>query len=138
MPLPTRILTAANIDALVDVYLSAAETVGDSISGLKGVTLLKALKRGVVGAGPYPAVALFEAANRIMTDLVILHGVRGLLRTGSFPFEEYTVELGHKNAGRHDIEAVADGKTLIGEAFNVARSFFPTLQYGAERDGAQP
>lgn len=124
MPLPPRTLTDANIESLLETYLAAVETVGDSITSLRGVALLKALKRGTVGVGPYPTVAPFETANRIMTDLVILNGIKWLLRTGSFPFKEYTVELGHENYGHHDIEAAANGKALIGEAFNVAPSFF--------------
>jgi len=124
MPLFSRTITNGNIEDVLQTYVTSAETVGESISGLKGLSLLRALKRGVVGGGPYPNVALFEAANRIMTDLVILYGVRWLLRTGTFPFGQYSVEYGHENQGPHDIMAEADGKALIGEAFNVAPSFF--------------
>jgi hypothetical protein len=77
-----------------------------------------------VEIGPYPHVTLFEAANRIMTDLVILKGVRWLLDKRSFPFDEYLVEYGNEDSNEHDITAVQSGKRLIGEAFNVAPSFF--------------
>jgi hypothetical protein len=63
------------------------------------------LKREAVGAGRYPNVTLFEAANRIMTDVVMLNGVRWLLKDEVFPFRAYTVEYGHGNEGAHDIEA---------------------------------
>jgi hypothetical protein len=59
-----------------------------------------------------------------MTDLVILYGVKWLLNHGAFPFDSYTVEYGHGNKQGFDITACANGRTLIGEAFNVAPSFF--------------
>lgn len=119
-----RVLSAENIDGLCSRYLAGVESVGKSIEGLRGVRLLSALKREVVGAGPYPNVTLFEAANRIMTDLVMLNGVRWLLKHEVFPFRSYTVEYGHGNEGEHDIVAGGGGKTLIGEVFNVAPSLF--------------
>ena len=69
-----REIAAGNIDRLLSRYLIEAELVGESIAGLTGVRLLSALKRDAVGSGPYPDVTRFEAANRIMTDLVTLHG----------------------------------------------------------------
>lgn len=126
-----RKITAKNIDGLLSRYLAEAELVGESVAGLQGIRLLSALKRDVVGAGPYPNVTLFEAANRIMTDLVMLHGVRCLLKHEVFPFHSYTVEYGHGNEGDHDIVATEGGKTLIGEVFNVAPSFFPLKKASA-------
>ncbi len=66
----------------------------------------------------------FEAANRIMTDLVILYGVKWLLESKTFPFDSYTVEFGKENKNDFDIQARSTGKLLVGEAFNVAPSFF--------------
>lgn len=129
----SRSLTIANIEQILRTYVASAETVGQSVAGLRGIGLLQALKRGVVGAGPYPNVALFEAANRIMTDLVILHGVRWLLRNRVFPFERYSVEYGHENNEHHDIIAELEGRVLIGEAFNVAPSFFAIKRNSAVR-----
>ena len=63
-------------------------------------------------------MTLFEAANRVMTDLVILHGVKSLLEYEIFPFHTYTVEFG--NEDRNDFDLSASNKTgekLIGEAF---------------------
>lgn len=131
MPLPTRILTHGNIDSLLKAYTAKAEDVGATITGLKGVAWLSSLKRGKLGVGPYRDVALFEAANRIMTDLVIFYGVRWLLRNTDLSFLEYTVELGHENQGRHDIVAEAGREILLGEAFNVAPSFFPIKKASA-------
>ena len=126
MSTPNRVITNQNIDEILTAYVDSAETLGSSISGLTGMKLLVALKRDAVGQGPYPNVSLFEAANRIMTDLVILTGVRHLLRARVFPFESYSVEFGHGNEQAHDLIARSGSLLLIGEAFNVSPSFFPT------------
>ena len=97
-----REITYKNVELLLSRYLAEAESLGNSIAGLRGVRLLLVLKRDVVGEGPYPTVTLFEVANRIMTDLVMAQGVRRLLRKKTFPFRAYTVEYGHGNEGEHD------------------------------------
>lgn len=81
----------------------------------------------------YPSVTLFEAANRIMSDLVILHGVLGLLNCKALPFCEYTVEFGNEDKNGFDIRATAGSSTLAGEAFNVAPSFFQAKKASALR-----
>lgn len=124
-----HVITSQNIDEMLATYVDSAETLGSSISGLTGMKLLEALKRDAVGQGPYPKVSLFEAANRIMTDLVILIGVRHLLRARVFPFASYSVEFGHGNKQEHDLVANAGSLHLIGEAFNVSPSFFPTKKH---------
>jgi hypothetical protein len=126
-----RNLTEDNVDDALETYVRSVEAVGDCIRGLSGIQLLETLKRGKVGCGPYPSVSLFEAANRIMTDLVILYGVRWLLRNKAFPFRSYTVEYGHENNNAHDLKAEQAGRILIGEAFNVAPSFFSTKKTAA-------
>jgi hypothetical protein len=120
----SAVLSNRNIDKILADYLSSIERIGDSIAGFRGIRLLEGLKRGVVGFGPYPDVTLFEAANRIMTDLVILFGVRWLLRKAIFPFDSYAVEYGNENKNGFDIRASTKEAILIGEAFNVALSFF--------------
>lgn len=119
-----REITLTNVDRVLSEYVALIEDVGLTVAGLRGVPLLSTLKRDSVGGGPYPNVTLFETANRVMTDLVMLHGVRRLLKHEVFPFREYTVEYGHGNEGTHDIEASEDGKALIGEVFNVAPSLY--------------
>jgi hypothetical protein len=81
-----RVLSSENVDAQINTYLACIEGIGASISELRGLRLLEALKRTAIKAGPYPHVTLFEAANRIMTDLVLLYGVRWLLQSRVFPF----------------------------------------------------
>jgi hypothetical protein len=120
-----RKLDLTNVQKLIQKYAVSVDDIGISIDGMKGLRLLEALKREKVQVGPYN-VTLFEAANRIMTDLVILHGVKCLLETKVFPFDAYTVEFGNENANGFDIQASKNGKLLVGEAFNVAPSFFKT------------
>jgi hypothetical protein len=126
-----REITVRNVDRLLSRYVELVETVGDSVVDLRGIRLLSALKRDAVGSGPYPKVALFEGANRIMTDLVMLRGVRWMLQHKVFPFRSYTVEYGHGNEGAHDSEAGKEGRSLIGEVFNVSRSLFPLKKAAA-------
>ncbi len=120
-----RNLTKENIDKILEDYATTVEEIGHSVQGQKGHALLASIKRDKIDVGPYPHVTLFEAANRIMTDLVILHGVKWLLENEIFPFDSYTVEFGNENKNDFDLYASnSEGKKLIGEAFNVAQSFF--------------
>lgn len=83
------------------------------------------VKRKQVEKGPYPNVTAFEAANRIMSDLVIWGALEILLYPNEvlpFTFDEFTIKLGNKSG--IDIEATKGNEKLIGEAFNVAPSFF--------------
>lgn len=120
-----RILTAKNISPFIAAYEKSFADVGKSIQGLSGRALIETLKRKRLDHGPYPDVTLFEAANGIMSDLVILHGGNALLVSEVFPFVAYTVELGNENNNGFDIRAHNNDSSLIGEAFNVASSFFP-------------
>ena len=119
-----RIISNTNADSLIEAYLSWTEEIGNPLVNHSGLVLLRSLKREAVRLGPYPHVTMFEAANRIMSDLVILYGVRWLLRNDVFPFDTYTVEYGNEDTSGFDIRAASNGETLIGEAFNVAPSFF--------------
>jgi len=117
-------LTRQNIEETISGYLELIEELGEEASAKRGLELLYAIKRDALPAGPYPGVTLFEAANRILTDLVVLYGVRWLLHEGPFRFEAFTVEYGHQNNNDFDIQATDGTALLIGEAFNVAPSFF--------------
>lgn len=119
-----RDFNTSNIDSFLQTYEESFAKIGSGIQGLSGRELFIALKRKHLNEGPYPGVTLFEAANRIMSDLVILHGVRSLLTTRRFPFDEYRVELGHENNNAFDIMANNGTEELVGEAFNVSGKFF--------------
>lgn len=133
MKQPIRTLTRDNITRITDEFRRSVGDIGASIAGKTGFPLLFSLKRQRVRAGPYPDVTLFEAANRIMSDLVILHGIALLLREKRYPFDEYTVEFGNEDNNGFDIRATSSRETLVGEAFNVAPSFFQFKKGGAIR-----
>lgn len=126
-----RQLTSGNVGEEIRSLTAQIAEMGLSITGKVGLPLLHALKRDRVGHGPYANVSFFEAANRIMSDLVILHGVRWLLETRSLPFESYRVEYGNEDRNGFDLIATNGESRLYGEAFNVAPSFFQTKKAGA-------
>lgn len=121
-----RRLDRANIDKTLRDYLSSIDRINAVESELTGVDFFLNLKRGKLGVGPYPNVSMFEAANRIMTDIVILKAVKWLLCSSAIPFDEFIVEYGNEDNNTHDITAENNDTTLAAEAFNVAPSFFQT------------
>lgn len=135
-----RTLNSENIETIATKFHKSLESIGESIQGKTGVSLFTALKREKLIGGPYPGVSLFEAANRIMSDLVILGGISGFLKGNLFPFTSYTVEFGNEDKNGYDIRATSGSETLVGEAFNVAPSFFQIKKGSAlkklRRDGS--
>ena len=123
-----RKLSIVNIDNAIFEYKKLLEDIPLTIEANSIFELLNILKRKKINKGHYPNVTLFECANRIMTDLVVLYGVRMLLN-GEFKeidFKEYDVEFGIENKNSHDITANDQNKNLKCEVFNVAGSFFQT------------
>lgn len=122
-----RKLNKDNIENAIADYKELLADIPLIIQESNLLDLLHRLKRGEIGKGPWKNVSIFEAANRIMTDLVILLGVKRII-DGEFPnlkmFREFEVEFGNENKNEHDIISYAGDKVLIGEAFNVAPSFF--------------
>lgn len=123
------------IDSEIGHYLAklseVKEPIRREVNTLDSYRLLKFMKRHPLGAGPYPDVSFFENCNRIFSDLVILFGVKRLLyELGSqFPFTEYYAALGTEQG--IDVEAHEESISLAGEAFSVARTFFPTKKRSA-------
>jgi len=120
-------LNRANIEKEVKDYLRSVNSIKLPTPDKDVLTFINSLKREALGSGPYPDVSLFEASNRILSDLVVLLGVRQLLTNPSvgnvrLPFTEYKVALGVE--GGNDLMAIAGTSRLVGEAFNVAPSFF--------------
>lgn len=52
--------------------------------------------------------------------------MKWLLDNDVFPFTTYMVEYGNEDENGFDIRASGNGESLVGEAFNVAPSFFQT------------
>jgi len=121
-----RVLNQSNIDKVLYDYFSSIENIGATQPELMGIEFFLNLKRGKVGTGPYPEVSMFEAANRIMTDIVILRGIKWLIKSSRTPFTEFRVEYGNEDKHSHDITAENCGIRMAAEAFNVAPSFFQT------------
>jgi hypothetical protein len=117
-------LTSANIDSEVRRFRRMISDVGHSIAGKRGIDFFESLKRDPISAGPYQGITLYEASNRIMTDLVILCGVRWLLKCPALPYMEYEVDYGNDNKNAFDITAEHEDGCFSGEAFNVAPSYF--------------
>jgi len=123
-----RKLNLVNIDKAISDYKDSINSIPFSINSNDILSFLTSIKREKLKVGPYPEVSLFEAANRIMTDLTILFGVKYLLNGAilELDFAEYTVEFGNENKNDHDLMACNGRKRLIGEAFNVSESYFYT------------
>jgi phage gp36-like protein len=121
-----KILTVENIYKTIDEYLKLINEIKNENFD-NSLEFIKYLKNGKVGMGPYPFVSFFEAANCIMTDLVILNGVKMLLE-GYIPeisFKEYHVNYGNKEDQEFDIIVKSNlGTHLIGESFHVSKSLF--------------
>jgi hypothetical protein len=121
-----RNLNINNIEMVINTYLKLIDDLPMSLSFNSKYQMLCSLKRDPIKYGPYPDVSIFESANRILSDLVILFGVRKLL-DGVFPeigFSEYRIELGTESRNAHDIMAINGEQRLNGEAFNVSLSLF--------------
>lgn len=120
-------LNETNIEESINKYLNLVNSINFPIHQTNILKLMETLKRENIGSGPYPNVSLFEASNRIFSDMVILFGIKRLLiepKIGNIPlpFAEYEVALGVESG--NDIKASSNNQLLIGEAFNVASSFF--------------
>jgi hypothetical protein len=121
-----KTLNKNNIDKMIGLYMKSINEMDTNISENNILTFLNKIKRDNVNKGPYPDVTLFEAANRIMSYLVILFGIKQILyrNNSKIIFPKYHVEYGNGHDQEYDIMAEHNGIKLIGEAFNVAPSFF--------------
>ena len=128
-----KTLNRENIDQAISEYLELLENIPLVMKPNSILGMITDLKRKRINSGPYPKVTLFESANRIMSDLTILHGIKALLNGAitEIDYEEYKVEYGHDNYHQNDITAYDKRTKLIGEAFNVAKSFFQSKKTGA-------
>lgn len=129
-------LTKNNIEDILNDYLEKVNSIKLPKKKSNLLNSLLSLKRDPIGSGPYLHVSLYEASNRIFSDLIILFGVRQLLTDFNkydfrLPFKKYKVQLGVK--GGFDLEATYAEKRLIGEAFNVAPSFFQSKKYSSKK-----
>ncbi len=130
-----KILNDTNIDNAIKSYHGYIKSIPLNFTESDLMSLLLKLKREPINTGPYPHVTFFEAANRIMTDLTILYGIKELLegRVEALMFDYYEVEYGNENQNAHDITAKNSSQELKGEAFNVSKSFFQGKKHSSLR-----
>lgn len=78
-----------------------------------------------VKIGAYGNITVFEAGNRIASDLIIINGLLQLVdKNEEFKKALFTLRLGTTHlAGKGDFTIHFNGLELEGEAFNVAPSF---------------
>ena len=102
-----------------------------SINGNSHTAVLKALKRDLQDIGPYSRITVFEAANRIATDLVMIDGLLQMF-TKRILSERTVVKIRFgtmQEKGRGDFTVKENGKEKEGESFSVATSFFKSKLY---------
>ncbi|MHB9020185.1 MAG: hypothetical protein ACYC3G_04965 [Minisyncoccota bacterium] len=116
---------------MIKEYSGKVDSIGCLLGNKRGIQLLHDVKRVPMLEGPYPGVTLFEGANRILTDLVILYGVKYLIDNNIYNYSSYDVELGVESYNQFDITAINDTEKLAGEAFNVAPSFYQAKKSSA-------
>jgi hypothetical protein len=120
-------LTHKDIKALSGSYKALLhEYPFPTIQGSGYEAYLRYLKRERFNIGPYTDITVFEAANRIATDLALFAGVEMLFKKKMIPLDS-TVKLRlgtiqEKDKG--DFSVIQGRKESQGEVFDVAPSFF--------------
>lgn len=89
---------------------------------IKTIYALKRKEEGSQAIGPYRNITVFEAANRIASDLVILNGIFQIIES-DLKLKDSKIRI---HFGSTHIKGEGDFKIneKIGEAFNVAPSFY--------------
>ena len=119
-----RLLTVGNVGTTLAEYSATIVSVGDRIQGKLGLELLQEVKRVPTRTGPYPEVTLFEAAKP-HNDRFGDSERREVAAAGiCLPFLGVPRRVRKRGLQRHDLMAENEDERLVGEAFNVAPSFF--------------
>lgn len=122
------ILTTDNLADTIRSYLADLATMEVPEFPKEPIALFRMLKRRAVKGGRYPEASVFEVANRVMSDLVVLGAAERLLTKGIPGWNALrpaAVEVAFGVAAGWDLAGhVEDGRTFIGECFNVAPTFF--------------
>jgi len=86
--------------------------------------LIDNIKRTPEKVGPYKNISVFEALNRIGSDLVLLSGATILFKNEVEGIEPQKIHLKMGTTHGFDFEVILkDNKKIFGEAFNAAESF---------------
>ncbi len=96
-----------------------------SIKETNGIfELIQSVKRNPEKIGPYKDISVFEALNRIGTDLVLLAGATNLFNSELTEITPKKIKLNMGTIRGFDfIVEITGNKYIYGEAFNAAESF---------------
>ena len=117
------------LDSLKKSYLESLEKYPfPQIDDWSYQSVIKELKRDLKKQiGPYTDITVFEAANRIATDLTMMDGILKMFSNGILEIQDMVeIRLGTMHTkGRGDFTVFRkDESEQEGESFNVASSFF--------------
>jgi len=93
--------------------------------------ILNKLKRLKYNIGPYENITVFEASNRIATDLTLFKGIEKLFAMNEIPKDsKVLIQLGNMQMkGKGDFSVKGKILDLEGEVFDTAPSFFNNKLY---------
>lgn len=108
-----------------DAYLNALRENQFSIQKSSDIyDLIRKIKRSPERIGPYQNISVFEALNRIGSDLILLSGAEKLFNGDEPKINPKTIELRMGNTHGFDfVVNLGKNKEIYGEAFNAATSF---------------
>lgn len=106
-------------------YLKTLEENNYSIKKASNIyELINNIKRTPEKVGPYCNISVFEALNRIGSDLVLLSGTAKLFQEEVEGIKPIKIHLKMGTTHGFDFEVfLNDDKVIYGEAFNAAESF---------------
>jgi hypothetical protein len=121
----SKVLNKKDFLAAKDLYLKSLEQNPYSMPEAENIyQLLNNVKRNPAVIGPYKDLTVFEALNRIGSDLVLLSGAQQLFDGKVKEIKPDRILLRMGNTGGFDFEVfLKSGEIIYGEAFNAAPSF---------------
>lgn len=119
-----KVLSNEMFDEAKKAYLNSLEIYKYAIKDANDIyELIDKIKRTPEKVGPYQNISVFEALNRIGSDLVLLAGATELFKVET-EIRAEKIELKMGNTHGFDFEVqLPNGKVIYGEAFNAAESF---------------
>ncbi len=120
-----KFLSRQTFELAKDKYIQSLATNKFAIKDVTSIyDLINAIKRTPEKIGPYQNISIFEALNRIGSDLVLLSGAEKLFNGFINEIVPKSIHLKMGTTHGFDFEVkLADEKIIYGEAFNAAESF---------------
>jgi hypothetical protein len=118
-------LSKEQFEKAKDAYLNALNEYKYAITNADSIyDLIENIKRIPSKIGPYQNISVFEALNRIGSDLVLLSGASALFSNKLEGIKPEKIHLKMGTTHGFDFEVfLNDNKIIYGEAFNAAASF---------------